>query len=84
MFFCIYIVSYSNTVYRRARHWILNNSSLIVITSVVAFALSDLSPFLYSRDNEVVQKLSGVRSCAMSSFYHNVPEKMICAVLDVW
>jgi len=43
----------------------LNNSSLFDILTVVAFALS---PFLYSRDNEAVQKLNGVKystSCCM-------------------
>ena len=37
----------------------LNNSSLFDIITIVAFALS---PFLYSRDNEAVQKLNGVMS----------------------
>ena len=61
----------------------LNNSSLFDIITVVVFALS---PFLYSRDNEAVQKLNGVIKwivSAMRSFYHIIPEKMICAVLDV-
>jgi len=39
----------------------MNNSSLFDIT-VVAFALS---PFLYSRDNEAVQKLNGVTSSGL-------------------
>jgi len=37
----------------------LDNSSLFDIITVLSFALS---PFLYLRDNEVVQKLSGVTS----------------------
>ena len=62
---------------------ILNNSRFDIIT-VVAFALC---PFLYSRDIEAVQKINGGHVkwivSAMRSFYHIIPEKMICAVLDV-
>ena len=62
----------------------LNNSSLFDIITVVVFALS---PFLYSRDNEAVQKLNGSRQVDCKSYmrscYHIIPEKMICAVLDV-
>ena len=36
----------------------LNNSSLFDIITVVVFALS---PFVYSRDNDAVQKLNGSR-----------------------
>jgi len=36
----------------------LNNSSLIDIVTVVAYA--NATTFLYSRDNEAVQKLNGV------------------------
>jgi len=45
------------------------------IITVVAFALS---PFLFSRDNEAVQKLNGVTSSAMISCYHSIPEKHLC------
>jgi len=40
----------------------LNNSSLFDIITVVVFALS---PFLYSRDNEAVQKLNEVTSSGL-------------------
>jgi len=40
----------------------LNNSSLFDIITVVAFASS---LFLYSRDNEAVQKLNGVMSSGL-------------------
>jgi len=40
----------------------LNNSSLFDIITIVAFALSR---FLYSRDNEAVQKLNRVTSSGL-------------------
>jgi len=49
---------YGRQDYRSAaQRTTLNNSNLFDIITVVAFALH-VSPFLYSRDNEAVQKLN--------------------------